>query len=202
MDKRMNPISIERFAAYLDGNLDSKDMRDVFMQIYGDDDLQQIAEQCVAVDRDTDNVSDGGMDGISLDDIEIPQIATDGSDISMFDEFYHEEGVEDMPLGQLTADDIHQKYPDTCAIKAQQIILESNDVKVSEDDLIAESVEKGWYVPGRGGTSPKDVGAVPAPGMTFKAFAPLSLSASVAFLVFDLSTTTNKYSSFIRPPIR
>ena len=176
MDKRMNPISIERFAAYLDGNLDSKDMRDVFMQIYGDDGLRQIAEQCVAVDRDMNDDSDGGMDGISLDDIEIPQIATDGSDISLFDEFYHEEGVVDMTLGQLTADDIQQKYPDTCAIKAQQIILESNDVEVSEDELVAESIENGWYAPGQGGTSPVDVGnLLENHGMTVSRFVHASI---------------------------
>lgn len=171
MDKKGNPISIERFAAYLDGNLDAKDMRDVFMQIQGDDGLQQIAEQCVAVDRDMDDVSDGGMDGISLDDIEIPQIATDEDGINMSDEFYHEDGVGDVPLGQLTADDIQQKYPDTCAIKSQQIILESNDIKVSEDELVSESIEKGWYVPGQGGTSSMNVGnLLESHGMTVSRF--------------------------------
>ena len=52
MDNKENPISIERFAAYLDGNLDAQDMRDVFMQIQDDDGLRPPAEQCVAVAMD------------------------------------------------------------------------------------------------------------------------------------------------------
>lgn len=62
-----------------------------------------------------------------------------------------------MGFGQITADDIQQQYPDTCAIKSQQIILQSHDVDVSEDELVVEAKEKGWYTPG-GGTSPADVG--------------------------------------------
>ena len=158
MDKKGHPISIERFAAYLDGNLEPKDMRDVFMQIYEDDGLQQIAEQCVALDRDMSDSFKDCTDGIPLDDIDIPQITADESSINMYDEFYHEEVGEDMSLGQLDVDDIQQKYPDTCAIKSQQIILESNDIGVSEDELVSESIENGWYVPGQGGTSPMDVG--------------------------------------------
>lgn len=58
----------------------------------------------------------------------------------------------------LTVDDIQQEFPDTCAIKSQQIILESHDINVSEQDLVEESIDKGWYVPGQGGTMPEDVG--------------------------------------------
>lgn len=49
---------------------------------------------------------------------------------------------EDTTLGQLTPNDIQQQYPDTCAIKSQQIILQSHDIDVSEDELVRESIEK------------------------------------------------------------
>lgn len=45
-------------------------------------------------------------------------------------------------LGQLSPNDIQQQYPDTCAIKSQQIILQSHDIDVSEDELVKESIEK------------------------------------------------------------
>ncbi len=60
-------------------------------------------------------------------------------------------------LGQLSPNDIQQQYPDTCAIKSQQIILQSHDIDVSEDELVKESIEKGWYTPGAG-TNPSEVG--------------------------------------------
>lgn len=104
------------------------------------------------------------------------RIATGESGNNMFDEFYHKYDDKDMPLGQLTTNDIQQKYPDTCAIKSQQIILESNDIKVSEDELVSESIENGWYVPGQGGTSPVDVGnLLESHGMTVSRFVHASI---------------------------
>lgn len=86
------------------------------------------------------------------------QAATGWDEANVRDGLSRGGGMEDTSLGQLTPNDIQQKYPDTCAIKSQQIILESNGIEVSEDELVAESVENGWYVPGQGGTSPMDVG--------------------------------------------
>lgn len=57
----------------------------------------------------------------------------------------------------LAPEDIQQSYPDTCAIKAQQIILEQNGISVSEDQLVQEAIDHGWYYPGSG-TSVSDVG--------------------------------------------
>ena len=67
------------------------------------------------------------------------------------------EKVNNMTLRQLSPNDIQQLYPDTCAIKSQQIILQSHNVEVSEDELVNESIEKGWYTPGRG-TDSSEVG--------------------------------------------
>lgn len=58
------------------------------------------------------------------------------------------------PLNILS-DDIHQLYPDTCAIKSQQLILRDFGFNFSEDQLRNEAIMYGWY---NGGTSPQDVG--------------------------------------------
>ena len=52
--------------------------------------------------------------------------------------------------------EVQQQYPDTCAIKSQQLILEDYGIDVSEDDLVKTSIEHGWY--NGGGTMPQDVG--------------------------------------------
>lgn len=57
----------------------------------------------------------------------------------------------------LAPEDIQQSYPDTCAIKAQQIILEQKGISVSEDQLVQEAIDNGWYYPGSG-TRMCDVG--------------------------------------------
>ena len=60
------------------------------------------------------------------------------------------------PVDEVSAD-IRQSYPDTCAIRSQEIILRDFGFDVSEDELVRQSMEKGWYAPGHG-TSPEDVG--------------------------------------------
>lgn len=52
---------------------------------------------------------------------------------------------------------IEQSYPDNCAIRCQEIVLRDFGINVSEDDLINQAINQGWYTPG-GGTSPEDVG--------------------------------------------
>ena len=51
-----------------------------------------------------------------------------------------------------------QGYPDTCAIRCQEFILEqfTNQV-IPEDNLVSQAMEHGWYTPG-GGTQMQDVG--------------------------------------------
>jgi len=51
-----------------------------------------------------------------------------------------------------------QSYPDTCAIRCQEFILERfTGVDLGEVTLVREACDHGWYTPG-GGTSPSDVG--------------------------------------------
>lgn len=57
----------------------------------------------------------------------------------------------------MVSDDVLQTYPDTCAIKSQQLILERFGIHVTEEQLRVEAMERGWYVPG-GGTPMDAVG--------------------------------------------
>lgn len=52
---------------------------------------------------------------------------------------------------------IQQQYPDTCAIKSQQLILQDFGIDVSETECVQYCYDHGWYVPG-GGTMPENVG--------------------------------------------
>lgn len=46
--------------------------------------------------------------------------------------------------------DVQQQYPDTCAIKVQQLILESQGFDITETELRDEAIENGWYAPDYG----------------------------------------------------
>jgi hypothetical protein len=51
-----------------------------------------------------------------------------------------------------------QSYPDTCAIRCQEFVLEQfTGLRLDEGALVREAQDHGWYHPG-GGTSPADVG--------------------------------------------
>ncbi len=53
--------------------------------------------------------------------------------------------------------DGQQSYSDTCAVRAQEYILEQfTGQEIDEDALVKEAVENGWLV--QGGTAPQDVG--------------------------------------------
>jgi hypothetical protein len=57
----------------------------------------------------------------------------------------------------IVSEHIRQTYNDTCAIKSQQLILESFGIDISEDQLRNEAMQHGWYSPGSG-TNMYDVG--------------------------------------------
>lgn len=153
------PITVEKFAAYLDCNLSTTDMRNVFLQINENSELREIEKLSISLDDNVENCL--GADNESfmfIDDFEIPDINDEHRIVS--DDYFYHEPVNEKPelLGQLTPDDIQQQYPDTCAIKSQQIILESNNINITEDELVQESIVNGWYAPNQGGTNPADVG--------------------------------------------
>ena len=51
--------------------------------------------------------------------------------------------------------DVDQHYSDTCAIRSQQLILRDYGVNVTQEELIKEAKEKGWY---QHGTPLHDIG--------------------------------------------
>lgn len=61
------------------------------------------------------------------------------------------------PFPQATELDILQKWPDTCGVKSQQIVLKSFGIDVSEGQLADEAILKGYYLPGEG-SSPELMG--------------------------------------------
>lgn len=168
-------VSIEKMAAYLDGNVYSEEAQKISSLISSNDDLKQFVESNDAIDEGIEEFySLGGEmpEEISNLDFDLPDVSV-GDEISEASDILSEDSdslpvnhsqtennmEENSPVFKaLTVDDIQQEFPDTCAIKSQQIILESHDINVSEQDLVEESIDKGWYVPGQGGTMPEDVG--------------------------------------------
>lgn len=168
-------VSIEKMAAYLDGNVYSEEAQKISSLISLNDDLKQFVESNDAIDEGMEEFySLGGEmpEEISHLDFDLPDVSV-GDEISEASDILSEDSdslpvnhsqtennmEENSPVFKaLTVDDIQQEFPDTCAIKSQQIILESHDINVSEQDLVEESIDKGWYVPGQGGTMPEDVG--------------------------------------------
>lgn len=168
-------VSIEKMAAYLDGNVYSEEAQKISSLISSNDDLKQFVESNDAIDEGIEEFySLGGEmpEEISNLDFDLPDVSV-GDEISEASDILSED-CDSLPVNHsqpennmeenspvfkaLTVDDIQQEFPDTCAIKSQQIILESHDINVSEQDLVEESIDKGWYVPGQGGTMPEDVG--------------------------------------------
>lgn len=60
-------------------------------------------------------------------------------------------------MGSSFYESVQQQYADTCAIKSQQLILESNGFDISESELRDEAIINNWYSSGYG-TPMEDVG--------------------------------------------
>jgi len=76
----------------------------------------------------------------------------------MSDAFQEPEKIHGEPPAASPAD-IEQQYPDTCAVRSQEIVLRDFGIFVSEDQLRAEAYQFGWYTPGfadQPGGSPAD----------------------------------------------
>lgn len=55
----------------------------------------------------------------------------------------------------ITPDSIQQGYMDTCAVKCQEIILHNFGINCTEDQLVTEAMQHGWF---NNGTPVADVG--------------------------------------------
>lgn len=185
MYKNIPNISIEKFAAYLDNNLPSEEMARIDNEINANENFQDLIRINDDIDV-LSNGSDFQLpDEILSGSFEIPNVDQDASEtiehvMDAFDElFYHggdsfldnshsifdEQSLNDTAMsndenfksnffGEMN--DIQQHHPDTCAIKAQQIILNEFNIPCTEDQLVEYSAEHGWY---KGdGTNMSDVG--------------------------------------------
>lgn len=138
MDDR---ISDELLAAYLDGNTSSEE------NLY--------VESCLGNDfnflETSDILSDLSSFGNSLPFFEVGDLFS--QPISL-----EQQTIDTLmdTTGQIP--DIQQQYPDTCAIKSQQIILNEFGIDVTEDQLVQFSYDQGWYNGDGSGTSAQDVG--------------------------------------------
>ncbi len=151
-------ISDELLAAYIDGNTTESENQLIENSLNGD---SMLSEACEIV---SDSVSFGSSFDWDLHkgdfgfwELGLPPVVTE--------ENLNESVMESNKVFAIYGDDalnqvsdfVRQSYPDTCAIKSQQLVLERFGIHISEDDLRAEAITHGWYVPGRG-TSMEDVG--------------------------------------------
>lgn len=66
-------------------------------------------------------------------------------------------GQEPSMPGNQISPNVYQFYPDTCAIRSQEIVLRDYGIEVPQEALIQISAEQGWYTPGEG-MAPMHVG--------------------------------------------
>lgn len=180
------PISEEMLGAYLEGNLTAEEVSYTEFLMQTDDMLSGLVDEVddmpydfTAEDSDEMvGIIDEELIGFQLPELDFPTI------IEMEDMDNMLNAGPTVSFGKLTPEDIQQKYPDTCAIKSQQIILESHGLNISEDELVMESIDKGIYEPGQGGTSMMDVGVLLEDhGMTVNRF----INASIDDIALELA---------------
>lgn len=135
-----NRISDELLAAYLDGNTSSIENLLIESSLGSDGDFQETTD----ILSDMSFISNPSLSG-ALESL----ISTDFT--------LGQETINFMDNNEMVPD-IQQQYPDTCAIKSQQIILNEFGIDVNEDQLVQFSYEQGWYHADGSGTSAGDVG--------------------------------------------
>ena len=177
------PISEEMLGAYLEGNLTAEEVGYVEHVMREDYSLRSLVEELVTYDMSeiTSCETESSIEDVAalqLPDIDLLMITGNKDMDDLLNLEYN------IPFGKLAPEDVKQGYPDTCAIKSQQIILESHGVNISEDELVKESIEKGLYVPGQGGTAMADVGVLLEDhGMVVKRY----INASVDDIAMELA---------------
>lgn len=182
MDDLFNSgISIERMAAYLDGNLSAGEMLNVTDIIEQNVHLREMMDFIGVIDEDIaiDDFSSLPPELSSMD-FDLPNLENFLADSDIFfsdDHLYHQESSQN--IGNMNEDydnlsshhifgeeganrnssSILQYYNDTCAIRSQQIIMRDYGIDISEEDLREIAIDNGWYTPGDG-TQIQDVGSL------------------------------------------
>lgn len=140
-------ISDEFLAAYLDGNTSSIENLIVESNLGNDASFMEVSDimSDMTIFSQEDNYN-GFLSDLGLGDIFSQPITIE---TNTFNETMDPNGM---------VPDIQQQYPDSCAIKSQQIILNEFGIDVNEDQLVQFSYEQGWYHADGTGTSAEDVG--------------------------------------------
>lgn len=154
-------ISDEMLAAYIDGNATESEKSLIENSISDDSMLSE------AVDIANDTNSYGSAFGwdfplndsdfIETDnstgsiEVNCENVGTTNNGTNIMFAVYGDDALNEV------SENVKQLYPDTCAIKSQQLVLENFGIHISEEQLRAEAIEHGWYSPGSG-TPMADVG--------------------------------------------
>ncbi|WP_294454047.1 hypothetical protein [uncultured Bacteroides sp.] len=125
MDKHFNPsISIEKFAAFLDGNLPQNEMQNISSNIEHDEGLKAILDTSNMIDTTLENIPDDVQipDEIANLEFDLPNLTDNSVDFNMFH-------IDDTPDVSTCADDSF--YSDT-----NDVSLDINDsIDTTSDDI-------------------------------------------------------------------
>ena len=181
MDKSFySDLSIERFAAFLDGNLQDDEMIATKAMIQENECFTHLLDANLVVDNNISLADDMTMleEVAFQEDFELPIIEENHTTGDIFQDFgalYNQSSTNNYPIMNNDYDDlsnhsifgegseevkspfIKQYYDDTCAIRSQQIIMRDYGVDISEHNLRNIAIENGWYTPDEG-TALQDVG--------------------------------------------
>lgn len=175
-------VSVEEFAAFLDGNLTQEGMNRISSIVDTNKTMHDLVMSSHYIDEELSNYDSLNLslpeelmsldfDIPEIENVEIGDISTDN------DTLYHHninnlndmsEVYDDLKSHRIFGEEgtdnctecnpyIQQAYDDTCAIRSQQIIMRDYGVDISEHDLKDIASEHGWYSP-KGGTLASDVG--------------------------------------------
>lgn len=175
-------VSIEEFAAFLDGNLTQEGMKRISSIVDTNKTMHDFVMSSHYIDGELTNYDSLNLslpeelmsldfDIPEIENVEIGDISTDNDTLyhhninnlnDMSEEYddlknHHIFGEEGTDNGTEYNPYIQQAYDDTCAIRSQQIIMRDYGVDISEHDLRDIALEHGWYSP-KGGTLASDVG--------------------------------------------
>lgn len=140
----MNKISDELLAAYIDGNTSS--LENLFVETNLSNDANMMETTDIMSDMMTFSQNEEYNNPFTLNEIFSQPISIEMDTIN---NTMNATGI--IP-------DIQQQYPDSCAIKSQQIILNEFGIDVNEDQLVQFSYDQGWYHADGSGTSAENVG--------------------------------------------
>ncbi len=156
------PVSEEMIGAYIEGNLSENDSRCVEIAMSEYDDCDFLSELISIAPMDIDFLHNEEIENVTeqINDImfEIEEIGDINLNENVGGCLYEAQkqfGLE--PINVEFDPNTYQWEADTCAIRSQEIVLRSFGKFVSQEELITQAENNGWYSKGFG-TSIENVG--------------------------------------------